>query len=416
MADPVKPLDRLKPFQRINNDPFIPSKAPDGDGVACGCHTPDEFGPLEDEFLKFLDGNLPVPLFQILDTVDKIAKATADILKTAATLAAPLLAAAPPLFITIIGAAAAITTFLNDVIGTIRKVLREFFSRIGKRLALRAIRVIPQWVPVLKGASNQRITKDQIIEVEGPVTRSFGDPIEPPFFQWHRWLNWSVQVQPEDKYKNVLSPAGNPPNTEGIKSGERAIPRSGSLEVQWDVGALRETFGERLDNAFETGFTDTDMPEIDGPMTDPDGGWIWPMAGMFVWASGRFVYDCSRTTTGAKPQTCSMINPPRAIATATWEAVQFAEHLSADPNAPPSKVPAIRFMFLPASAVVISSTIPSPIRTTNSFSTCHPSRRPWRRIQSAPHPTSRTTPSSFDRGSCAASRPCRAPAPSPSSP
>ncbi|MBC8132069.1 MAG: hypothetical protein H7X95_03735 [Deltaproteobacteria bacterium] len=38
-----------------------------------------------------------------------------------------------------------------------------------------------------------------------------------------------------------------------------------------------------------------------------------------------------------------MMNPPRAIATATWEAVQFAENDPGDPT--PSKVPAIRFMF-----------------------------------------------------------------------
>ena len=64
MADPVKPLDRLKPFQRIDNEQFIVSTAPDGLGVACGCHTPDEFANLEEEFKKFIDSRLPLPLLK----------------------------------------------------------------------------------------------------------------------------------------------------------------------------------------------------------------------------------------------------------------------------------------------------------------------------------------------------------------
>jgi hypothetical protein len=355
MADPVKPLNRLKPFQRINNDDFVVAAPPDGLGVPCGCHTPDEFANLEQEFKDFLDSRLPLPLLKVLDTVGDIAKAAAEAARAAAVAAATALAAAQGLLggpiasviAAILGfatAVAAITAFVNDVVGVITTVLRGFMIRIGRRLALRAIRVIPQWVPVLRGASSQRITRDQIKEVEGIVTRSYGDPIEPPFFQWHTWLNWSIHVQPEERYKNVISPAGNPPNTEGAQTGERAIARPGSFEIQWDTGALFEqpmTFRGDFNDPFALGFRDTEMPDVDGPMTS--GDWIWPMTGMFVWASGRWVYDCSRTTPGANPKMCAMMNPPRAIATATWEAVQFAENDPGDQK--PSKVPAIRFMF-----------------------------------------------------------------------
>jgi hypothetical protein len=355
MADPVKPLDRLKPFQRINNDDFVVRRAPDGRGVPCGCRTPDQFANMEEEFKKFIDSRLPLPLLRVLDTVRDIANAAAAAARAAAVAAATTLAAAQGLLggpITAVIAAilgfatalAAISAFVNDVVDVITTALRGFLVRIGRRLALRALRVTPQWVPVLRGASSASITRDQIIEVEGIVTRSYGDPIEPPFFQWHTWLNWSIQVRPEEKYGNVVSPAATPPNTEDAQGGETAIARAGSFEIQWDAGALFEqpmTFGGGFNDPFASGFRDTDMPDVDGPMTS--GDWIWPMTGMFVWASGRWVYDCSRTTSGTDPLMCAVMNPPRAIATATWEAVQFAENDPGDQK--PSRVPAIRFMF-----------------------------------------------------------------------
>jgi len=342
MADPTKPPNRLKPFRRINNDSFLVAKAPDGLGVACGCHTPDEIPNLEEEFKKFLDeGVLPVPLLQTLDKVTAIVN----------TISAAILAAVIPLAIALglesfglatIAAIAQAVKFVNEIASAINAGIRRFFVLIGKRLSLRAIRVVPQWVPVLRGASSERITQDQIKEIEGVVTRSYGDPIEPPFSQWHTWFNWTVHVQPDDRYLNLLSPADNPPNLDGKEAGEQALARPRSLEVQWDTGAL---FADR--SPFEAGLkNDTDMPSVDGPMTTSSDEWIWPMTGMQVWASGRWVYDCSRTTksTGADPQMGTMLNPPRAIATATWEAVQFAEHQTADKNKS-TKVPAIRFMF-----------------------------------------------------------------------
>src|SRR5689334_16474362 len=161
MADPVKPLDRLKPFQRVNNDEFVVTKAPDGLGVACGCHTPDEFRDLEAEFEKFIDQRLPIPLLNVLKTVQDIAKTAAAAVRSAAVAAAAALAAAQGLLggpITSVIAAilgfatalAAITSFIDSVVDVITTVLRGFFVRIGRRLALRAIRVSPQWVPVLR--------------------------------------------------------------------------------------------------------------------------------------------------------------------------------------------------------------------------------------------------------------------------
>lgn len=380
MPDPVKPLNRLKPFTRINNDGAIPkdNEAPDGDGVSCGCHTPDEFaGQFQQKFKRFLEDNIPAigPLVKFLKTLNDVAKKAADILNTArivAIAAATALGAAMggALLSLITALAAGIHTaeivsgFIEDVTKVIDTAISEFVERIGEEIARRAIRVIPQWVPVQKGASNTRITADQVKDVEGIVTRSYCDPIEPPFFQWHHWLNWSIQLQPEERYKNVLV-SGFELNTEGKKSGETAVVRDNTFEIQWDGGALW------LDSPlppnapvhvepFEASFEEKQVPEMEGPFTssvspdriDPNkripSDWLWPMTGMYVWASGRWTYDCSRTDklSGSNPKMCTMMNPPRAIATASWEAVQFSENLPGDPNdKQKTKVPAIRFMF-----------------------------------------------------------------------
>ena len=364
----LKPLDRLKPFRRIHNDGFRPTddEKPDGLGVACGCHTPSAFPNLEKDFKEFLKKNTGVlgKIGELIDEIHQKAQDAAKILNTATTLltaAAALLGTALggpilALFLALKTAAAVAKTvakIIDTITGAIDDFIHEFFARRAAKIAHRAIRVIPQWVPVKKGASSQAITSDQIREVEGIVTRSYGDPIEPPFFQWHRWLNWSFQVKPEDRYKNLLV-EGFKPDPKAIDSGETPVIRDGTFEVQWDAGALFSSAAR-----FETQFEEADMPANDGPMTsasDPDTAtkarttfWIWPMTGMYAWASGRWVYDCSRTDslTSSNPKMCAMMTPPRAIATASWEAFQFVENLSSDAKKV-NRVPAIRFMFLTA--------------------------------------------------------------------
>ncbi|MBS1877372.1 MAG: hypothetical protein JSU00_29440 [Acidobacteria bacterium] len=365
MPDPTKPLNRLKPFQRINNDAFLPASAPDGNGVACGCHTPDEFPNLDDEFRKYLEdpkntgvfGNLLAVMKEAEEIANTVAKATQAAIIAANTALAiagsALLGPLGPvigLLTTIAGVANAVSKVVNQITKIINDGIKEFMARIGATLARRAIRRLPQWVPVVKGESNRQITKNQIVEVEGTVTRSYGDPIESPFFQHHRWLNWSFQVRPEDRYSKLLV-EGFSLNGDGRKGGESPIIEQGSFEVQWDAGAL---FGPDGAGPFEAGFEDTRMPDIDGPMTSGDTrvtDWIWPMKGMYAWASGRWVYDCARTddVKGSSPKMTTMMTPPRAVATAWWEARQFSENLSGQPSSsgqPSNRTPAIRFMFV----------------------------------------------------------------------
>ncbi|MEP7282093.1 MAG: hypothetical protein ABI696_08955, partial [Rubrivivax sp.] len=55
MSSEPKALDRRRPFRRIGNDAFIPTRALDGDGAACGCRLERDLGDIEaklDQFVK----------------------------------------------------------------------------------------------------------------------------------------------------------------------------------------------------------------------------------------------------------------------------------------------------------------------------------------------------------------------------
>lgn len=359
MADPIKPLNRDKPFKRINNETFLVKTAPDGLGVACGCHTDSDFGDLDKKFQEFFKDNTPLlgPVLKAVEKIrdlmnpDTLAKLLLDAIRADI---GPELAAVLGLLLKAAGTALKlllkpVTSIVDAVLDAVKTALNTFAAVLNRRVLHRALRVIPQWAPVKQGASNKSVGPDQIIEVEGICTRSFGNPIDVPFFNWHTWFDWNVQVTPEPDYKNVLAPVSDPPNKKGATGSERAITKDGSFEIQWDAGALQDAAGR---TAFVTAFPDTQMPDHDGPMLSqgpsPDGllsisngPFIWPMAGMFVWASGRHVYDCSRVDDAKSdnPKMCAMINPARALATARWVAADFQENGG-------FSVPAIEFMFV----------------------------------------------------------------------
>ncbi len=96
MADPTKKPDRLRPFKRINNDGAIPANAPDGLGVACGCHVPDDLPNLDDQFREFLK-NRPGALGKIAQAIEvakKVAETAKEVTEIVRTL--QVLAAAVP--------------------------------------------------------------------------------------------------------------------------------------------------------------------------------------------------------------------------------------------------------------------------------------------------------------------------------
>lgn len=378
MADPIKPLDRLKPFKRINNASAIPGDAPSGLGVACGCHTPDEFPNLEADFRKFLNGR-PGALGAFAKMIEaakdaaKVADQVVSIAKDVAALAglaaaalsaafgpgAPIVAPLTAVLAAVgsaIKAVQAITEFVNRLLSVIDTAIREFLARIGSTLAKRALRRIPQWVPVEDAANKDKITAAQVREVEGVVRRSYCDPMGTPFFQWQQWLSWSIQVQPEPAYQNLLVPGFKFATDDDIKAAGAIIVDPATLDLQWDMGALRVGGNEPgvYARKFDTDKTEAALIGREAPFfqsdksgLEPENNWLWPTAGMYVWASGRWVYDCSRpdSLTDKNPKMFTMLNPLRAMATSSWEAFGFQEN-APGPRAARNAVPAIRFMFI----------------------------------------------------------------------
>lgn len=374
MNTATKPLDRRKPFRRVDNKAFIPIRALDGDGAANGCRIDKDLGNIDEKLEAFLadtrDSVLGKTVGQVIDIVrlalnpNKLADLLLAVIKKEAgdvafALAFPLVKA--------LGAAAAvpllpIRAIVEGIITPIETALRVFLISIARPIMIRANRLLPQWVPVEVGLSSNSVDRRQIIEIEGLCTRSFGNPVDAPLVNWHTWFSWNVEVQPEPEYAKALSPVSDPPNTSGMTGTERSIIKPGTFEIQWDAGALLSA-GEQA--IYNTKIADKDMPKADGPMviaaaqgnkienggTELDTAFVWPMPGMFVWASGRHVYDCSRVTHKAgadpkkadveatPPKMCAMINPARAMATARWQAFQFRENGT-------FFVPAIEFMFI----------------------------------------------------------------------
>jgi hypothetical protein len=291
---------------------------------------------------------------------DEIAKLTGDNFATAVTAVFKVLAA----FLDALLAPA--NLLINGVISAVEAAFEAFLKTISRGLIHRAKRVLPQWVPVDPAQTNHAsVDRAQVIEVEGTCTRSFGNPVDVPLAQWHTWFAWNVQLALEPEYARARSPSGDAPNVDDPSAdaddaaAQRSIIRPGSFEVQWDAGALLGA--ERA--AFEAKIADSDTPLHDGPMTlaakavskpdvgsELDAAFLWPMPGMFVWACGRHVYDCSRVTHKPRkgkdpvveadpPLMPAMIQPARALATANRQAFQFRENGN-------FFVPSIQFMFI----------------------------------------------------------------------
>ena len=376
MADPTTELDRLRQFMRINNRESMPDAAPDGLGVKCGCHVPEELGNLTEEFRSFL-GRRPGALGTLSRALEaakaaaRVAKEVAEIADRIRLLALAISAAAAAAgaalgagiggviaaLISIANVLTTVSAFVNGVLDAIETGLKEFMVRMGSALAERAIRRIPQWVPVEDAGNRDRITAAQVREVEGVVARSYCDPLGTPFFQWQQWLSWSIQVRPEPAYRK-LRVDGFQFSSEGITGKPLVDPAT--VEVQWDMGALNVggegpgVYGRKLDGKkTEAELTAREAPFFQSTriFSDSENNWLWPTAGMYVWASGRWVYDCSRPNrvdagSTNPPKMYTMLNPARAMATSSWEAFGFPENTPAGVRTIRNAVPAIRFMFI----------------------------------------------------------------------
>lgn len=335
---PTKQFNRDKPFKRINNDSFIvkANKKPNGDGKDCGCR-PDvgDEVQLKKDLAGPLLSHLSGPLGAVFAGVKGLQSVTNFVNNIS-----PIIALIPG-----VGPAlAAGNAILNKVLTLATNATDFIVISLASKTFERALRVIPEWAPVKKGASNHIVEDDQMVEMEGVATRSFGNPVEVPFREWHRWFDWNVQVAPEPEYLNAQSPANNPPDQRELQPpDDKPITKDNAFVIQIDPGILRSA-ADQADLDARAMAEIPEMEQKDAVFLAND--WCWPQTGMFVWAAGRHVYDCSRTT-AKDPNNpnqpvlmCAMINPARALATARWGATTFPGQAHA------FAVPAIQFMFV----------------------------------------------------------------------
>jgi hypothetical protein len=246
------------------------------------------------------------------------------------------------------------------------ELFKFFGSRLDALLVDSFIRSIPAWVPTFDEGFHPDI---QLLELDGILIRSHQRYDSVPFWQWHRWYDWRFALVPSPVFSEIVGfgnahrdddnaaleevrqqgPQGQIQfkfvnyNQEGRPVGS-TVSAASVIDCEWDIGAIGLEPGP-----FITTFN---------PPAKHD--WCWPMAGMFFWAIGRSVYDCSHATANEgrrtkkpdrKPQGSQLpeserlkrgvhlnqLHPLKAIATARWEAFQFKEN--------PKPVPAIQLMF-----------------------------------------------------------------------
>ncbi len=204
MSVAVKQWDASKPFKRINNDDILAKQnpaTPDGDGVACGCQLPSDYQGLKQAFDDAFRDFKPGKLQSIIEEIQKRAHQISTGLKLVAALINPAS----------LIAAQKITDLVEEVLKKTDDEIKKLLSQIGLKLAQRALRVMPQWVPVLQGASNDSVTPDQTIEVEGLASRSF---VDVPFRQWHACRNIGQYLFMSVGDRQRMTPAQDPLTTE----------------------------------------------------------------------------------------------------------------------------------------------------------------------------------------------------------
>ena len=195
--------------------------------------------------------------------------------------------------------------------------IRDPGGSITRSVARELIRAIPAWVPVRGGSQGGNRER----EIEGTLDRSFQTWTDVPVFQWHRFYDWNFHVIPADGLE-FLKGAGN--RQEAVAAPFSNVASATSMECEWDCGA------------WFNGANDT----TPGMMFGRD--LCWPLASQFLWAAGRWIYDCGHASSFDKtgPREGMMrteLHPVKAIATARWEAFKFKEN--------DFPVPAIQFMF-----------------------------------------------------------------------
>jgi len=368
----LKPVDRLMPFHRIrvpaphiilpvgptpqNPNAPIRERVISGDGYSVGARSTKDYDA------KFGE-DLGKELADVVENIVKPLQAIGAVSKGVSKALAALIRLIPG------QTSKQVADVIDDFDPTV-----ELFKFIGRNidalLVDSLVRSVPAWVPTFDDTLHPKI---QILEVDGILIRSHQRIDSLPFWQWHRWYDWHFAVCPSPIFSEIVgfgnthrdddnslgAPAGSNLTNyhkEGLPIGA-TVSANAIADCEWDIGAL----GVRT-AAASPGLDNEDRFPVFFDQLRPrvKHDWCWPMAGMFFWAIGRSVYDCSHATRNNGSRVArkdrkaqgtrfteaerlergvhlNQLRPLKAIATARWEAFQFKEN--------PKPAPAIQFMF-----------------------------------------------------------------------
>jgi hypothetical protein len=192
------------------------------------------------------------------------------------------------------------------------------------RIFEQGARMVPNWVrtlgPLKHGAGPEQAGEH---EVYGRLLRSFQTWTDVPGFQWHRWYDWNLHIQPAEAFDWLRGAANRIPLKKEAEPGAPPLDQfvDGSLECEWDMGSIGPAPGPM--------FTDVDK--------GTQSRWMWPMTGDLTWVVGRSIYDGGHEFSAETPDPAdptktikgpplarSELHPVKAMAHARVEAIPFA--------------------------------------------------------------------------------------------
>ena len=258
-----KPVDRERPFHRINSPTMAQGKLPaSGRGYDCGCRVEDDIGP--------------------------------------AGLLELLLVFVKPIF----------GKDLRKLIRTVPAWVPVKVPKDGVDPAKPAHQLTPAELRI----------ENEPQELEGILVRSFQTWTDFPLFQWHRWYDWNFMVVPAPFCDYLRGAANVPPN---VPSDKRAAIRDfdkrdvGTMECEFDCGM----FGSRFrDQQSPKSFG----PMFEADWAWPMAGQLLWARGQWIYDCG---HPSNNNKTGPDAGvTRTELHPCSAVAAARWEAVQFSEN------------------------------------------------------------------------------------------
>ncbi len=195
---------------------------------------------------------------------------------------------------------------------------------------------VPAWVHVENTRKSVQDIDDELErEIEGEMVKAHQSRMDNPIHQLHHYFDWCFHIRPEEGFRHIGGTANVTDYSDKLEEDPRlaAYHEQPRVECEWDVGAFAAVTA-KSDGALYSG---------------QDLG--WPMPGQHVWLAGRWIYDCGHGHTNEliseeerekdwkkSDLFKAELHPVKAVASARWQGVKFAENRD-------KYVPGIRFTF-----------------------------------------------------------------------